>query len=171
METKKAVQFIILFALSYILLNGLYQYILWLYAPEPDVLTVFTASIFCNLFNQFTQTPLLTDAAILISYGQKKLVRIAEGCNGIAVITTFLSFAFAFKSNLKNYLIFIPIAIISILIINILRLYLLIEIKLAFSSYFDVFHTYIFPAIIYFITFLLMVFWVKFINRKTSNES
>lgn len=171
METKKAVQFIILFALSYILLNGLYQYILWLYAPEPDVLTVFTASIFCNLFNQFTQTPLLNNAAVLISLDAKKLVNINEGCNGIAVITTFLSFAFAFKSNLKNYLIFIPIAIISILIINILRLYLLIKIKLAFSTYFDVFHTYIFPAIIYFITFLLMVFWVKFINRKTSNES
>lgn len=171
METKKAIQFIILFALSYILLNGLYQYILWLYAPEPDVLTVFTANVFCNIFNQFTPTPLLNNAAILISHDQKKLVRIAEGCNGMAVITTFLSFAIAFKSNLKNYLFFIPIAIVSILIINILRLYLLIEIKLVYNVYFDIFHTYIFPAIIYFITFLLMVLWVKFINRKIHNES
>lgn len=170
-EKKKTTDFIILFASSYIILNGLYQYILWLYAPEPDILTVYTSTIFCNLFNQFTPTPLLTDAAILISYNQKKMVRIAEGCNGMAVITTFLSFAIAFKSNIKNYLIFIPVAIISILIINILRLYLLIEIKLVYNNYFDIFHTYIFPAIIYFITFLLMVFWVKFINRKTGNES
>ncbi len=171
METKKAIQFIILFALSYILLNGLYQYILWLYAPEPDVLTVFTANIFCNIFNQFTPTPLLSNAAVLISLADKKLVNINEGCNGVALITTFLSFAIAFKSNFKNYLIFVPIAIVSILIINILRLYLLIEIKLVYNQYFDIFHTYIFPAIIYFITFLLMVLWVKFINKKTNNES
>ncbi|MFA9213909.1 MAG: exosortase family protein XrtF [Candidatus Methylacidiphilales bacterium] len=171
METKKAIQFIILFAISYIILNGLYQYILWIYAPQPDVLTVYTSAIFCNIFNQFTPTPLLTDAAILISHNQKKLVRIAEGCNGMAVITTFLSFAIAFKSNFKNYLFFIPLAVLSILIINILRLYLLIEIKLVYNNYFDIFHTYIFPAIIYFITFLLMVLWVKFINRKTGNES
>lgn len=171
METKKAIQFIILFALSYILLNGLYQYILWLYAPEPDALTLYTSTVFCNLFNQFTPTPLLTDAAVLISLGSKRLVNINEGCNGVALITTFLSFAIAFKSNYKNYLIFIPIAIVSILIINILRLYLLIKIKLVYNTYFDIFHTYIFPAIIYFITFLLMVLWVKFINRKTRNES
>ena len=170
METKKAIQFIILFALSYIILNGLYQYVLWIYSPAPDPLTLYTSIFSCKVFSQFTPTPLLFDAAVLISLGHKKLVNINEGCNGIALITTFLSFAIAFKSTFKNYLIFVPIAILSLLIFNILRLYLLIEIKLKFNTYFDIFHTYLFPAIIYFFTFLLMVIWVKFIKRNAINE-
>ncbi len=170
MNQKKAIQFITLFVISYIIFNGLYQFILWLYAPAPDPLTLYTSIFFCKVFSQFTPTPLLFDAAVLISLEHKKLVNIGEGCNGIALITTFLSFSIAFKSTLKNYLIFVPIAIISILIINILRLYLLIEIKLNFNTYFDIFHTYLFPAIIYFFTFLLMVFWVKFIKRNSINE-
>ncbi len=170
METKKAFQFIILFIVTYVITNGLYQYILWIYAPTPDPITLYTSYILCKIFPQFNGTTLLFDAAILISKGQHKLVKIAEGCNGMAVITTFLSFAIAFKSNIKNYLKFLPPAIVAILLFNILRLYLLIEIKINYSSYFDIFHTYIFPAIIYFITFLLMVLWVKFISPKQTKN-
>lgn len=170
METKKAVQFIIIFIITYVISNGLYQYILWLYAPTPDPITLYTSIILCKIFPQFNATPLLFDAAVLISLGQQKLVRIAEGCNGIAVITTFLSFVIAFKSSFKNYLKFVPIAIIIILLFNIIRLYLLIEIKLNYVAFFDIFHTYIFPAIIYFITFLLMILWVKFIGKKPTEN-
>ncbi len=166
METKKALQFIIIFIITYIISNGLYQYLLWLYEPIPDPITLYTSIIFCKIFSQFNATPLLFDAAVLISLGQQKLVKIAEGCNGIAVITTFISFVIAFKSSFKNYLKFVPIAVIIILFFNILRLYLLIEIKRNYVSFFDIFHTYIFPAIIYFITFLLMILWVKFIDKK-----
>ncbi len=170
METKKALQFIIIFIIIYVFSNGLYQYVLWLYAPTPDPITLYTSLILCKIFPQFNATPLLFDAAVLISKGQQKLVNINEGCNGIALITTFLSFVIAFKSTFKNYLKFVPAAIIAILIFNIFRLYVLIEIKINFISYFDIFHTYIFPAIIYFITFLLMIFWVKFIGRKSTKN-
>jgi exosortase family protein XrtF len=170
LETKKALQFIVIFIIIYIVTNGLYQYILWMYAPIPDPITLYTSLILCKIFPQFNATPLLFDAAVLISKGQQRLVRIAEGCNGMAVITTFLSFVIAFKSNLKNYLKFVPAAIIAILLFNILRLYILIEIKINYTSYFEIFHTYIFPVILYFITFLLMVFWVKFIGRKQTKN-
>ncbi|MCF8429702.1 MAG: hypothetical protein K9G64_06170 [Bacteroidia bacterium] len=170
METKKAIQFIIIFIIIYVISNGLYQYILWLYAPNPDPITLYTSLVLCKVSPEFNATPLLFDAAVLISKGQQKLVNINEGCNGIALITTFLSFVIAFKSTLKNYLKFVPAAIIVILIFNILRLYVLIEIKLNYIFYFDIFHTYIFPATIYFITFLLMVLWVKFIGRKPTEN-
>lgn len=170
METKKAVQFIIIFIITYVVSNGLYQYILWLYAPAPDPITLYTSIILCKIFPQFNATPLLFDAAVLISKGHQKLVNINEGCNGIALITTFLSFVIAFKSTFKNYLKFVPAAILGILVFNIFRLYMLIEIKLNYITYFDIFHTYIFPAIIYFITFLLMVFWVKFIGYKSTQK-
>ena len=170
METKKALQFIIIFIIIYVVSNGLYQYILWLYAPTPDPITLYTSLVLCKIFPQFNATPLLFDAAVLISKDQQKLVNINEGCNGIALITTFLSFVIAFKSTFKNYLKFLPAAIIAILIFNIFRLYVLIEIKINYTSYFDVFHTYIFPAIIYFITFLLMVLWVKFIGNKPTKN-
>jgi len=166
LETKKALKFIITFIIIYVVSNGLYQYLLWLYAPTPDPITLYTSLVLCKIFPQFNATPLLFDSAVLISLGPQKLVRIAEGCNGMVVVTTFLSFVIAFKSSFKNYLKFLPVAIITILTVNIFRLYVLIEIKINYISYFDIFHTYIFPAIIYFITFLLMVFWVKFIGRK-----
>jgi hypothetical protein len=170
LETKKAIQFIIIFTITYVISNGLYQYILWLYAPAPDPITLYTSLILCKIFPEFNATPLLFDAAVLINKGQQKLVNINEGCNGIALITTFLSFVIAFKSTFKNYLKFVPAAILVILLFNILRLYILIEIKISYTSYFDIFHTYIFPAIIYFITFLLMVFWVKFIGHKSTQK-
>ena len=170
METKKAIQFIVLFIVTYVITNGLYQYFLWLYTPNPDPITLYTSLIFCKIFPQFNGTTLLFDAAVLISKDQQKLVRIAEGCNGIAIITTFLSFVISFKSNIKNYLKFLPAAVLTIFIFNILRIYILIEIKINYSSYFDIFHTYIFPAIIYFITFLLMVLWVKFISIKQTKN-
>ena len=170
METKKALQFIIIFIITYVFSNGLYQYILWLYAPTPDPITLYTSLILCKIFPQFNATPLLFDAAVLITKGQQRLVRIAEGCNGIAVVITYLSFVIAFKSSIRNYLKFVPAAILTILIFNILRLYILIEIKINYSSYFDIFHTYIFPAFIYFITFLLMIFWVKFIGLKSTKN-
>ena len=167
METKKALQFIFIFIIIYVFSNGLYQYILWLYAPTPDPMTLYTSLILCKIFPQFNATPLLFDAGLLISKGTQKLVNIKEGCNGMALITTFLSFVIAFKSSIRNYLKFVPAAVLTILIFNILRLYILIEIKINYISYFDIFHTYIFPAIIYFITFILMVLWVKFIGRKS----
>ena len=102
METKKALQFIIIFIIIYVVSNGLYQYILWLYAPTPDPITLYTSLVLCKIFPQFNATPLLFDAAVLISKGQQKLVNINEGCNGIALITTFLSFVIAFKSTFKN---------------------------------------------------------------------
>lgn len=166
MDSKKSIQFITFFVITYILTNALYQYILWLYQPAADPITLYTSIIFCNIFSQFNATPLPLDAAVLISFGNQKLVNINEGCNGIALIATFLSFVVAFKSSLKNYLKFVPVAILFILIFNILRLYLLIEIKLNHNAIFDIFHTYIFPAVIYFITFVLMVLWVKFIGTK-----
>jgi exosortase family protein XrtF len=170
LETKKALQFIVLFIVTYVISNGLYQYILWLYAPTPDPITLYTSLVLCKIFPEFNATPFLFEAAVLISKSQQKLVHINEGCNGIALITTFLSFVIAFKSTLKNYLKFVPAAILSILLFNIFRLYILIEIKINYTSYFDIFHTYIFPAIIYFITFLLMVLWVKFISLKQTKN-
>lgn len=173
METKKAIQFILIFAISYIVFNGLYQYLLWLYGNSPDPITVFTATLFCKIFPSFSSSIWLFKPAILISLGQKGLVNIAEGCNGIAVISTFISFTLAFKSSIINYLKFVPIAIVLMLLINLFRIYVLVEIKLLKPNYFNVFHTYIFPAILYFIAFVFMVLWVKFITlkkRKINNE-
>jgi exosortase/archaeosortase family protein len=102
----------------------------------------------------------------LISLKEKGLVNIAEGCNGIAVFNTLLSFIIAFKSDLSKYLKFIPISLAILFIINIIRLYILVEIKISTPQFFELFHTYIFPIILYFITFILMIVWVKFFNKK-----
>ncbi len=158
----RSLKFLLLFALSCILLNLLYQALLYLYAPLPDLFTVAVTKITLIFLPNLSYQPLADAPGLQIRDAAHAIVNIKEGCNGIAVWISLLSFIVAFKSDkLKAYLIFIPLSFVCIQICNVLRLYVLIRIKMVHPSSFDFFHTYVFPAIIYFIAFLLMVVWVR----------
>jgi exosortase/archaeosortase family protein len=92
-----------------------------------------------------------------------------EGCNGMAVWITLLSFTLAFTGKPKTYLWFLPLSFLLLQIGNILRLITLIQLKIQKPDLFEIFHTYLFPAILYAFAFGLMVWWVKMIqsiNKK-----
>ena len=159
---NKPLKFLLLFAASYILLNLLYQALLYLYAPLPDLFTVGVTKITLTLLPSLSYQTLADAPGLQIRDAEHAIVNIKEGCNGIAVWIALLSFIIAFKSNkMKAYLIFIPLSFVCIQVCNVLRLYVLIRIKIVHPSWFDFFHAYAFPAIIYFFAFLLMVVWVK----------
>ncbi|MDP1725503.1 MAG: hypothetical protein Q8M15_01870 [Bacteroidota bacterium] len=158
---QKPLSFFLIFAASYILLNLLYQALLYYYTPLPDLFTVAVTRVTLTLLPNLSYQTLSHATGLQIISATHAIVNIKEGCNGIAVWIALLSFIIAFKSgSFKAYLIFIPVSFIIIQVCNVLRLYLLIQIKMNRVYYFDFFHTYIFPAIIYLFAFLLMVVWV-----------
>src|SRR6187431_824833 len=55
-------------------------------------------------------------------FHDKIVVRIVEGCNGISVIISFISFVVAFSGSLKNTLFFIFGGSLMIYILNVLRI-------------------------------------------------
>ncbi len=159
---NKSLKFLLLFAASYILLNLLYQALLYYYTPLPDPFTVAVTKITLGLLPNLSYQTLADAPGLQIWDAVHAIVNVKEGCNGMAVWIALLSFIIAFKTwSLKAYLIFIPVSFIIIQVCNVLRLYLLIQIKMNRVYYFDFFHTYVFPAIIYLFAFLLMVLWVK----------
>ena len=167
---NKPIQFIAIFAISYIGLNLLYQGFLYLYAPLPDLFTVWVTKATLYFLPELHSRELVGTAGLQICEMNKPVVNVKEACNGIAVWISLLSFIIAFRSKIKLYLIFIPISFLVIQICNVLRLYILIRIRIQSPQYFDFFHVYAFPAIIYFIAFLLMIVWVKMGELKSENR-
>lgn len=158
---QQPLKFLLLFAAAYIVFNLVYQAILYTWSPLPDPFTLGVTRLTIAMFPDLTYQTITNIPGYKIMDKESVIVNIKEGCNGIAVWISVLCFIFAFRSNLKAYLCYIPLSFILIQISNILRLYILIRIKRNEPQYFNFFHTYAFPAIIYFFAFLLMVLWVK----------
>ncbi|MCA0930946.1 exosortase family protein XrtF [Lutimonas saemankumensis] len=91
--------------------------------------------------------------------------RIVEGCTSISVIILFLSFIIAFSGSLRNTLWFGIFGSILIYIVNVLRIIALSVLYHKFPEYQRVLHDLLFPAIIYGLTFILWITWVKFYSN------
>jgi exosortase family protein XrtF len=160
-QQRKAIQFIIIFLGVYVFFTIAYQIWLWWLEPSPDAITRTLAQLLSKLFADANYRQLNAQTGYLFIVNQKPVVRIIEGCNGMAVFITLISFCLAFKSNLKSYLWFVPMAFLLLQSANLLRLFVLVHIKLMHPHLFEFFHTYLFPAALYGAAFLLMVWWVK----------
>ena len=165
-----AVKFILVFGISYLAFSGIYQSLIWLAEPGPDIFTIAIAKLLPHFIQgiELHQSPLRN--GIQVWKENTGLVNIMEGCNGIAVWITLLSFIFAFKGHKKIYFWFIPLSFILLQSGNLIRLVILIQIKMSNPSLFEIFHTYIFPAILYACAFGLMVWWVKMVQKKNINH-
>ncbi|MFY8021435.1 MAG: hypothetical protein ACOVP1_09565 [Bacteroidia bacterium] len=165
-----AVKFMLVFGISYLVFSGIYQSLIWLADPGPDIFTISVAKLLPHFIQgiELHQSPLRN--GIQVWKDQNGLVNIMEGCNGIAVWITLLSFIFAFRGHLKTYAWFVPTSFVLLQTGNLIRLVILIQIKITNPSLFELFHTYIFPAILYAFAFGLMIWWVRIIQVKQSNS-
>ena len=99
------------------------------------------------------------------------LARVIEGCNSISVIILFLSFIVAFASKFKTTLFYILSGSVLIYSVNLLRIVLLTIGLYHYPTQKAIFHTVVFPAIIYGLVFMLWIFWVRrFSKLKSKNE-
>jgi len=169
LKNKNAIQFIVIFITTYLFLNVLYQLVLYFAEPKADLFTEWVTVITGKLFSQSSYKPLENIPGYVFKINNYAVVNIKEGCNGVAVFIAFFSFCLAFKSKFKMYLWFIPLGFILLQTGNIIRLFILIKIKLFYPQNFNFYHVYVFPAIIYLVAFLMMVWWVCLNHQIAKN--
>lgn len=97
--------------------------------------------------------------------------RIIEGCNSFSVIILFLSFIIAFSGSFKATFLFGLFGSVLIYVTNILRIIALSILYHRFPKYQDILHNLLFPAVIYGLTFVLWITWVKFYSNINKNAS
>ena len=95
--------------------------------------------------------------------------RIIEGCNSISIIILFLAFIIAFSGGLWDTLWFGIFGSVLIYVVNVLRIIALSVLYYKFPEYQTVLHDLLFPSIIYGLTFVLWVTWVKFFSKLSKN--
>ena len=97
---------------------------------------------------------------------------IGDPCNGISLFALFTIFIFWFPGPWKKKLWFIPLGLISIHLINVLRIVALCIIVTYDYAYLDFNHNYTFTIVVNGFMFLLWIIWAKRISdislKKTS---
>jgi exosortase family protein XrtF len=125
-----------------------------------------------NAFGYNAQVlPHPTEPSMKLIINDFYLARVIEGCNSISVIILFLSFIVAFASKFKTAFFYILSGSVLIYSVNLIRIVLLTIGLYHYPHQKAIFHTVIFPAIIYGLVFLLWIFWVnRFSKLKSNNE-
>lgn len=91
----------------------------------------------------------------------KKIIGIADSCNGLSLIVLFIGFIICFPKRLNKKIWFICLGTLLIIVINIIRCFLLAKIQIQFPEFLDFAHYYLFNITTYSIVFYL---WYRFAN-------
>lgn len=168
---KGVLKFLTVFLGSYILLTLAYT----LYLKTSSTPDAFTKHIsqrvvfWLNTLNyQATSMANNTNGYIDLFIQNKLVAGIAEGCNAISIKILFIAFVVAFSKSFKKTLFFIVFGLITIYLMNVIRIIVLIICIYHFPKYTEPLHSYIFPGIIYSAVFLLWMFWVKSFQKTNA---
>lgn len=174
---KLVVRFILTFLLVYIALSVVYKFYLQFSDGSkfyPDYMTHLvskqTNSLLETLGYNVQMLPHPDEPSLKVIFKGVYISRIIEGCNSISVIILFASFIVAFASNFKTTFFYMLSGSVLIYTVNLLRIVLLTIGLYHYPHQNDVFHTVVFPAVIYGLVFLLWIFWVnRFSKLKQGN--
>lgn len=101
-----------------------------------------------------------TNIAYTIIYKQEPIARIIEGCNAISVIILFIAFVFSFSSTFLKTTLFIVSGSLLIYFLNIIRIFSIIVLMVAYPEYKKMLHDIVFPLFIYGVVFSLWLVWI-----------
>lgn len=168
---KLVVKFIATFLLVYIILSVIYKFYLQFSDGSkfyPDFMTHLVAiqseTVLETIGYNVEMLPHPNEPSLKVILNGNYIARVIEGCNSVSVIILFVSFIVAFASKFKTTFLYILSGSVLIYTINLLRIVVLSIGLYHYPNQKEVFHTVIFPAIIYGLVFLLWIFWV---NRFT----
>ena len=169
-EFKPALKFLLVFLGLYFIGNILYGLMVESFREIPDPVTRVVANQTANILQRFGQ-PVTTigntkGPTVFLKEGDKTILNIYEGCNGINVMIVFIAFLVAFGGAIKKLAWFLPLGIVIIHLSNLVRLVLLYFVAINYYSYFYYVHKYIFTALLYLIVVLLWIVWVGWLNAK-----
>lgn len=119
------------------------------------------------IINIFSES-YLTNNLVIIN-GQETL-KIVKACNGLNFMGVFLSFALSFPRPIISKIIFIPIGLVFIHILNIIRIASLAYIVKHRPELFDIMHSWIFIIIIYGAVLGISLLWINITDIKHENK-
>ncbi len=171
--------FLLRFFSTYVLLTIVYQF----YLKKFDNPLFFEVDGFTNLVANQVQQLLLflnyncrlvmheSQSSVKIILENTYISRVVEGCNALSVMILFVSFVVAFLGKWKQTIMFILLGVITIHILNVLRIAFLSIALLHYPEQESLLHEVVFPLVIYGVVFGLWVIWVnKFSNYATKNS-
>lgn len=175
---KLVIKFILTFLLVYIALSVAYKFYLQFSDGSkfyPDYMTHLVAKQSEALLNMFGYNAQLMphpdEPSMKIIVNDIFIARVIEGCNALSVIILFVSFIVAFATNFKTTFFYILAGSVLIYAVNLFRIVLLTAGLYHYPNQKDIFHTVVFPGIIYGMVFLLWIFWVnRFSKLKPKYE-
>lgn len=160
------VRFLILVFTLYILWYFLYDLLI----QPNEAIDLFVVDLTISVSKwilEFLGYTVYTGADRLIGVDGSSGLWIGDNCNGIALFALFTWFIIAYKGKVKYKLIYVPLGIIGIQILNILRVVGLAILDTHSRAWTEFNHTYTFNIIIYAFIFFLWMLWVnKFSEKK-----
>jgi len=179
-KNRTIVVFLIKFFATYFILAGIYSIYLKQTQQKGDLFTCSPLTKTVANHVQITSRMLGYDAyveqhtqelSMKFVLNGKYVSRIIEGCNSVSIIILFLSFIIAFSGSVKATILFGLFGSILIYFVNLLRIIALSILYYKFPKQQEYLHDLLFPAIIYGLTFILWITWVKFysnISKRTN---
>lgn len=166
-------KFVAVFAGLYLMLSFLYGiYLQRDYSASfyPDPVTAAVAHQVSGIVNLLGRTSATLNSiehpSVKLFLGSKVVYRVIEGCNAVSVMILFTSFVLAFAKAWKSTIIYLLIGIVTIYIMNLVRLVLLAYIYADYYDYAHISHEIFFPSIIYGTVILLWLYWIKSPKRS-----
>jgi len=163
-EYRNVIIYLLRFVFLYIVFIKFYEYYLSFFKDGIDPFTRLTANSvkeIYRIFNLSSEVIPTENEGIKLLVNGKYVARIVEGCNAISLIILFMVFLLAFWKFSRPVLRFLVMGILSIFILNVLRIDLLGYILYAYPAYQDFWHKVVFPGIIYSWIVLLWIFFIK----------
>lgn len=175
-ENKVFFTFLFLFFTVYGLLSLFYKLYLNSYkGVEIDFFTQLVSDQATWIVKVFdypvSSFPSEKESGTNVFMGNKVTARVIEGCNAIAVMNLFVAFVIAFKGKLKTTVFFITFGLISIHVLNIIRIALIIIALYKYPEYEKILHDIVFPLVIYGFVFVLWLIWIQKFSNHAQNSS
>lgn len=112
------------------------------------------------------------EPAFNVRVDQRPILLVGSSCNALELFVLFLGFIFAYPGPNRHKLWYIPVGILTIHVVNIIRMLALAFNFVYFRTTFEFNHKYTFLIIIYGFTFFLWMTWVnKFSNLPNKKEA
>lgn len=155
-----------------LLLLGFYMgwyliYNLWLHPAETiDIFVINVTIDVSKWLLELMGYTVFTGVERVIGVDGTSGLWIGDNCNGMALFSLFTGFIIAYPGHWKKKLVFIPLGIISIELLNIVRIICLAILDTYSRAWTEFNHTYTFTIIIYGFIFLLWMLWTNRISDR-----
>ena len=165
------IKFLITAGILYLLLFLIHQFVIKRYTlyDQKFIGSIISATdVVLQLIGYKTFTVLQDRDMQVVGIDGSNGVWVGSNCNAISLFILFSAFILAYPGNQKAKFWFIPAGIVTIHILNILRVTALAVIANSYPQYLNFNHTYTFTFLVYLFIFWLWILWVnKFANNPT----